>query len=148
VTILGHSGGCKIILTYLELYGDSRLRAIVFSDDSPCHLRDGIFRHRDLGRRQSRPMPESATAMSRTKKPSKLSAETEPEIVALYLALGIGERDERAFLNRIRSLNEEETEKLTFEELIAYLNIMHKIQHPCRWPARLKTTARDSWIVG
>ena len=43
VTILGHSGGCKIILTYLELYGDSRLRAIVFSDDSPCHLRDGIF---------------------------------------------------------------------------------------------------------
>jgi hypothetical protein len=30
-------------LTYLELYGDSRLRAIVFSDDSPCHLRDGIF---------------------------------------------------------------------------------------------------------
>ena len=42
-TILGHSGGCKIILTYLELYGDSRLRAIVFSDDSPCHLRDGIF---------------------------------------------------------------------------------------------------------
>src|SRR5262249_536956 len=40
-TILGHSGGCKIILTYLELYGDSRLRAIVFSDDSPCHLRDG-----------------------------------------------------------------------------------------------------------
>jgi non-heme chloroperoxidase len=43
VTILGHSGGCKIILTYLELYGDSQLRAIVFSDDSPCHLRDGIF---------------------------------------------------------------------------------------------------------
>jgi len=42
-TILGHSGGCKIILTYLELYGGSRLRAIVFSDDSPCHLRDGIF---------------------------------------------------------------------------------------------------------
>src|SRR5262245_12537975 len=37
-------------------------------------------------------------AMSRTKKPSKLSA------------------DERAFLNRIRSLNEEETEKLTIEE--------------------------------
>ena len=52
---------------------------------------------------------KSATAMSRTKKPSKLSA------------------DERAFLNRIRSLNEEETEKLTFEELIAYWNIMHKI---------------------
>jgi pimeloyl-ACP methyl ester carboxylesterase len=43
VTILGHSGGCKIILTYLEIYGGERLRAIVFSDDSPCHLRDGIF---------------------------------------------------------------------------------------------------------
>src|SRR5262249_11895677 len=56
---------------------------------------------------------KSATAMSRTKKPSKLSA------------------DERAFLNRIRSLNEEETEKLTFEEMIAYLNIMRKIDP--RW---------------
>jgi len=33
--------------------------------------------------------------------------------------------DERAFLNRIRGLNEEETEKLTFEEL--HFNIMHKI---------------------
>lgn len=43
VTILGHSAGCKIILTFLELYGDSRLRGIVFSDDSPCLLRDGIF---------------------------------------------------------------------------------------------------------
>jgi hypothetical protein len=52
---------------------------------------------------------KSATAMSRTKKPSKLSA------------------DERAFLNRIHSLNEEETEKLTIEEIIAYYNIMHKI---------------------
>ena len=47
--------------------------------------------------------------MSRTKKPSKLSA------------------DERAFLDRICSLNEEETEKLTFEEMTAYWNIMHKI---------------------
>jgi hypothetical protein len=56
---------------------------------------------------------KSATAMSRTKKPSNLSA------------------DERAFLNRIRSLNEEETEKLTWEEMIAYLNIMHKIDP--RW---------------
>jgi hypothetical protein len=51
--------------------------------------------------------------MSRTKKPSKLSA------------------DERAFLDRIRSLNEEETEKLSEEEIIAYWNIMHKIDP--RW---------------
>ena len=35
--------------------------------------------------------------------------------------------DERAFLDRIRSLNEEETEKLPFEEFVAYFNIMHKI---------------------
>ena len=47
--------------------------------------------------------------MSRTKKPSKLSA------------------DERAFLDRIHSLNEEETEKLSVEEMTAYCNIMHKI---------------------
>jgi hypothetical protein len=47
--------------------------------------------------------------MSRTKKPSKLSA------------------DEREFLDRIRSLNEEKTEKLTVEEMIAYWKIMHKI---------------------
>ena len=61
--------------------------------------------------------------MSRTKKPSKLSA------------------DERAFLNRIRSLNEEETEKLTFEELIAYFNIMHKIDP--RW---LRDAFEESFI--
>jgi hypothetical protein len=47
--------------------------------------------------------------MSPTKKPSKLSA------------------DERAFPDRIHSLNEEETEKLTFEEIDAYWNIRHKI---------------------
>jgi hypothetical protein len=51
--------------------------------------------------------------MSRTKKPSKLSA------------------DERAFFNRICSLNEEETEKLTWGEMIAYLNIKHKFDP--RW---------------
>jgi hypothetical protein len=33
---------------------------------------------------------------------------------------------ERAFLDRIRSLNEEETEKLPIEAITAYLNIMHK----------------------
>jgi hypothetical protein len=52
-------------------------------------------------------------AMSRTKKPSKLSA------------------DERVFLDRIHSLNEEETEKLSVEEMTAYWNIMHKIDP--RW---------------
>jgi hypothetical protein len=66
---------------------------------------------------------KSATAMSRTKKPSKLSA------------------DERAFLNRICSLNEEETEKLTIEEMIAYLNIMHKIDP--RW---LRDAFEESFI--
>jgi len=48
-------------------------------------------------------------AMSRTKKPSKLSA------------------DEREFLGRIHSLNEEETEKLSVDEMTAYWNVMHKI---------------------
>jgi hypothetical protein len=66
---------------------------------------------------------KSATAMSRTKKPSKLSA------------------DERAFLNRICSLNEEETEKLTWEEMIAYLNIMHKID-----PGWLRNAFEESFI--
>ena len=66
---------------------------------------------------------KSATAMSRTKKPSKLSA------------------DERAFLNRICGLNEEETEKLTIEEMIAYLNIMHKIDP--RW---LRDAFEESFI--
>ena len=61
--------------------------------------------------------------MSRTKKPSKLSA------------------DERAFLTRICSLNEEETEKLTIEEMIAYLNIMHKIDP--RW---LRDAFEESFI--
>ena len=61
--------------------------------------------------------------MSRTKKPSKLSA------------------DERAFLNRICSLNEEETEKLTLEEMIAYLNVMRKIDP--RW---LRDAFEESFI--
>jgi hypothetical protein len=39
--------------------------------------------------------------------------------------------DERAFLDRLHGLNEEETEKLTFEDMIAYWNIMHKIDP--RW---------------
>ena len=30
--------------------------------------------------------------------------------------------DERAFLNRIRSLNEEETKNLSFDDMVAYLN--------------------------
>jgi hypothetical protein len=47
--------------------------------------------------------------MSRTKKPSKLSA------------------DERAFLNRIRSLNEEETENLSTDDILAYLHILDKV---------------------
>jgi hypothetical protein len=47
--------------------------------------------------------------MSRTKKPSNLSA------------------DERAFLKRIRSLNEEESENLSFDDIIAYLNILDKV---------------------
>jgi hypothetical protein len=65
---------------------------------------------------------KSATVMSRTKKPSKLSA------------------DERAVLNL---LNEEETEKLTREEMIAYLNIMQKIDP--RW---LRNAFGESFIDG
>jgi len=61
--------------------------------------------------------------MSRTKKPPKLSA------------------DERAFLDRICTLNEEEIEKLTFEETVAYLNIMHKIDP--RW---LRGAFEESFI--
>ena len=66
---------------------------------------------------------KSATAMSRTKKPSKLSA------------------DERAFLNRMRSLNEEETEKLMWEEIIADLNIMHKID-----PGSIRRAFEEAFI--
>jgi hypothetical protein len=49
---------------------------------------------------------KSATAVSRTKKPSKLTA------------------DERAFLNRIRSLNEKESENLSLDDTIAYINLI------------------------
>jgi hypothetical protein len=47
--------------------------------------------------------------MSRPKKPSKLSA------------------DERAFLDRIGSLNEEETEKLTVEEMTTQLRTLGRL---------------------
>ena len=49
--------------------------------------------------------------------------------------------DERAFLNRIRSLNEEETEKLTWEEIIADLNIMHKID-----PGSIRRAFEETFI--
>jgi hypothetical protein len=61
--------------------------------------------------------------MSRTKKPSKVSA------------------DERAFLNRIRSLNEEETENLSFDDIIAYLNILDKVD-----PGSLRRALEDTLI--
>jgi hypothetical protein len=66
---------------------------------------------------------KSGTAMSRTKKPSKLPA------------------DERAFLNRIRSLNEEETENLSFDDIIAYLNILDKVD-----PGALRRALEDALI--
>jgi hypothetical protein len=64
-----------------------------------------------------------ASAISRNKKPSKLSA------------------DERAFLNRIRSLNEEETENLSFDDIIAYLNILDKVD-----PGALRRALEDALI--
>jgi hypothetical protein len=66
---------------------------------------------------------KSATAMSRTKKSLKLSA------------------DERAFLNRIRSLNEEETENLSFDDIIGYLNILDKVD-----PGALRRALEDALI--
>lgn len=43
VSLLGHSAGCKIILTWWEIYDRSRVRSIVFSDDAPCCIGDGAF---------------------------------------------------------------------------------------------------------
>ncbi|MFD3483908.1 alpha/beta fold hydrolase [Streptomyces sp. NPDC058665] len=43
IAVLGHSAGCKIILTYCEIYGTSRLSHVVFSDDAPCCIGDGAF---------------------------------------------------------------------------------------------------------
>jgi hypothetical protein len=62
-----------------------------------------------------------AIAMCRTKKPSNLSA------------------DERAFLKWIRSLNEEETEDLSFDDIIACLNILDKIN-----PGALRRAVEDA----
>jgi hypothetical protein len=87
--------------------------------------RNGVESFEEVVALPERPPPQSArraqwvtwgatAAMSRTKKPSKLSA------------------DEREFLDRIRSLNDEEIEKLTVEEMIAY------------W----RQTPRSDWVCG
>lgn len=47
VTLLGHSAGCKIILTYWEIFDRSRIRSIVFSDDAPCCIGDGAFSYEE-----------------------------------------------------------------------------------------------------
>lgn len=40
VRLLGHSMGCAVIWSYLELYGPGRLTALVLVDQMPCALRD------------------------------------------------------------------------------------------------------------
>jgi hypothetical protein len=49
--------------------------------------------------------------------------------------------DERAFLNRIRGLNEEETENLSFDDMVAYLKILGKVD-----PGALRRTLEDALI--
>ena len=65
-------------------------------------LRSPIFAARALSE-------TSGIAMSRAKKHPKLSA------------------DERAFLNRLDCLNEEEIKQLTTREIFAYFNIIDKV---------------------
>lgn len=43
VTVLGHSAGCKIFLSYWEIYDRSRVRSYIHSDDAPCCITDGAF---------------------------------------------------------------------------------------------------------
>lgn len=40
VHVLGHSMGCAVIWSYLELFGDDRLASLVFVDQMPCALRN------------------------------------------------------------------------------------------------------------
>jgi non-heme chloroperoxidase len=43
VAVLAHSAGCKILLSYWELFDPSPFRAVIFSDDAPCCIDDGAF---------------------------------------------------------------------------------------------------------
>ncbi len=40
IHLLGHSMGCAVIWSYLELFGDDRLASLVFVDQMPCALRN------------------------------------------------------------------------------------------------------------
>jgi hypothetical protein len=70
----------------------------------------------------------SGIAMPRAKKHPKLSA------------------DERAFLNRLDCLNEEEIKQLTTREIFAYFKIIDKVDSRAdvrrRWNARSESTSR------
>ncbi len=40
VTLMGHSMGCAVIWSYLELFGDHRLSSLVLVDQMPCAMRN------------------------------------------------------------------------------------------------------------
>jgi len=40
IHLLGHSMGCAVIWSYLELFGDDRIASLVFVDQMPCALRN------------------------------------------------------------------------------------------------------------
>jgi non-heme chloroperoxidase len=43
VVVLAHSAGCKVLLSYWELFDAAPVRAVIFSDDAPCCIGDGAF---------------------------------------------------------------------------------------------------------
>ena len=43
VHVLGHSMGCAVIWSYLELFGDDRLASLTLVDQMPCALRNPIW---------------------------------------------------------------------------------------------------------
>jgi len=47
VRLLGHSMGCAVIWSYLELFGDDRIAAVVLVDQMPCALRNPLWADAD-----------------------------------------------------------------------------------------------------
>jgi len=89
VTLLGHSAGCKTILTYWELYEHDRVHSIVFSDDSPCHMRDGIFTETEAIAAIDRFDAPDAIEFSRGFSEQFLTAEADQETKDLFYTEGL-----------------------------------------------------------
>jgi non-heme chloroperoxidase len=61
VAILGHSMGCSVIWCYLDLFGEDRLRRLIFADEPPCLTINPLWDDREVANAGALFSPSAAT---------------------------------------------------------------------------------------